>query len=158
MTKPVQPSCRLSRGHGSPPEGVHRHITHPFMYRRWEGYHWIDLNEYIGEAQKVAKEAVAGACGNGVNKAKMGVKTCLGAKFPPLGGSSTPGAKRATSLAANYIPHMLNMLITPHTIAAPTTCIICQHHTRDRPATSRPDLSLIPISVSFRSQSQMVDR
>ena len=69
-----QISCQgISRGHGSSLEGVHPHITHPFIYRRWEGYFWIDLNEYIEvEAQKVAKEVVGRARDDGV-KDKNGV-------------------------------------------------------------------------------------
>ena len=41
----------LSSGHGSPPEDVCRHITHPFTYCRWEGCLCIDLDDRIVGSQ-----------------------------------------------------------------------------------------------------------
>ena len=40
-----------SSGHGSPPEDVCRHITHPFTYCRWEGCLCIDLDDRIVGSQ-----------------------------------------------------------------------------------------------------------
>ena len=51
----------------------------------WEGYQWIDLNEYMGVQEEIAVVHVEKTRKIGV-KTKMGVKTHFRVKFSPQGG------------------------------------------------------------------------